>query len=51
VAMTGYGQMEDRIQSREAGFNAHLVKPVDLETLQEMLTRPERNGELQGSWR
>jgi CheY-like chemotaxis protein len=27
-AMTGYGQEEDRQRSREAGFDAHLVKPI-----------------------
>lgn len=30
VAMTGWGQDEDRKKSMEAGFDAHLVKPVDL---------------------
>ena len=29
VAMTGYGQDADRLRTREAGFAAHLVKPVD----------------------
>jgi signal transduction histidine kinase/CheY-like chemotaxis protein len=29
VAMTGYGQDEDRRKTREAGFDVHLVKPVD----------------------
>jgi len=29
IAMTGYGQDEDRQRSREAGFDYHLVKPVD----------------------
>jgi CheY-like chemotaxis protein len=29
VALTGWGQEEDRRRSREAGFDAHLVKPVD----------------------
>jgi two-component system CheB/CheR fusion protein len=29
VALTGYGQTEDRRRSREAGFDHHLVKPVD----------------------
>ena len=33
VALTGYGQEEDRRRSQEAGFNAHLVKPLDLEEL------------------
>jgi CheY-like chemotaxis protein len=34
VALTGYSQDEDRRRSQEAGFNAHLVKPADLDTLQ-----------------
>jgi CheY-like chemotaxis protein len=29
VALTGWGREEDRRRSREAGFDAHLVKPVD----------------------
>ena len=29
VALTGWGQEEDRQRSREAGFNTHMVKPVD----------------------
>jgi CheY-like chemotaxis protein len=29
VALTGYGQDADRSRSREAGFDHHLVKPVD----------------------
>jgi signal transduction histidine kinase len=33
VALTGYGQDEDRRRSREAGFNLHLVKPLDLDAL------------------
>ena len=41
VAMTGYGQNEDRQRSQEAGFNAHMVKPLDLDALQVLLARPE----------
>jgi CheY-like chemotaxis protein len=37
IAMTGYGQDEDRRRSREAGFDHHLVKPVDLEAIAELL--------------
>ncbi|MBX9583084.1 MAG: response regulator, partial [Gemmataceae bacterium] len=37
VAVTGFGQEADRQRSREAGFDHHLVKPVDPETLQELL--------------
>lgn len=40
IALTGYGSPEDRQQSRQAGFNAHLVKPVDLETLKDLLGQP-----------
>jgi CheY-like chemotaxis protein len=41
VALTGYGQEEDRRRSQEAGCNAHLVKPVALDALQTLLARPE----------
>jgi PAS domain S-box-containing protein len=34
VAVTGYGQEEDRRRSRDAGFDQHLTKPVDPEVLQ-----------------
>jgi PAS domain S-box-containing protein len=37
VAMTGYGKDEDRQRSQEAGFNAHLVKPVDLDELARLI--------------
>lgn len=37
VALTGWGQEMDRIQSREAGCNGHLVKPVNLADLEQML--------------
>jgi CheY-like chemotaxis protein len=37
VAMTGYGKDEDRRRSQEAGFNAHLVKPVDLDELARLI--------------
>jgi signal transduction histidine kinase len=37
IALTGFGSEEDRRQSRESGFNAHLVKPVELTALQALL--------------
>jgi CheY-like chemotaxis protein len=37
VALTGWGQDVDRRRSREAGFDMHLVKPVDPATLCDML--------------
>ncbi len=33
IALTGYGQREDRDEARRAGFDTHLVKPVDFEVL------------------
>ena len=40
VAVTGYGLPEDRARTRAAGFDLHLVKPVDAEDLAEVLTKP-----------
>ncbi|HEY6910198.1 MAG TPA: response regulator [Myxococcales bacterium] len=37
VALTGYGRPEDRERALAAGFDAHLVKPVDPEELNEVL--------------
>lgn len=37
IALTGYGQAEDKQRSQEAGFTAHLVKPVDLSTLGQVI--------------
>ena len=37
IAVTGYGQEADRLQSQEAGFDYHLVKPVDAQKLQEVM--------------
>jgi DNA-binding response OmpR family regulator len=37
IAVTGWGQEEDRHRSRVAGFDYHLVKPVDFTTLSELL--------------
>ena len=39
AAVTGYGQEEDRRRSQEAGFDAHLVKPVDPEVLASLLAQ------------
>jgi CheY-like chemotaxis protein len=40
VAMTGYGRDEDVARTRQAGFDHHLVKPLDLGRLEDLL----RNG-------
>jgi two-component system, sensor histidine kinase len=34
IALTGYGQAEDLVRTRAAGFDAHMVKPVDFDVLQ-----------------
>jgi CheY-like chemotaxis protein/two-component sensor histidine kinase len=39
VAVTGYGQENDRQRTREAGFDEHLVKPIELEQLDLWLQR------------
>ncbi|HEY7315814.1 MAG TPA: response regulator [Gemmataceae bacterium] len=39
VALTGYGQEEDRRRAQEAGFDEHLTKPTDLTVLQNLLTK------------
>ena len=40
VALTGWGQEEDRHRSREAGFDAHMVKPVDFDALLNLVASP-----------
>ena len=37
VAMSGYGQEDDRRRTREAGFDYHLTKPIDLDELRRII--------------
>jgi len=37
IAVTGWGQDDDRLRSHEAGFDHHMVKPVDPQALMKML--------------
>jgi two-component system CheB/CheR fusion protein len=39
VALSGYAQPEDQRQAMEAGFDAHLAKPPDLDALAQMIAR------------
>jgi CheY-like chemotaxis protein len=39
VAITGYGQDADKARARDAGFDEHLVKPVDLDRVLDVVTR------------
>jgi CheY-like chemotaxis protein len=38
IAVTGYGQDSDRRRTRAAGFQHHLVKPVDIATIEALLS-------------
>jgi two-component system CheB/CheR fusion protein len=40
VALTGWGQEEHRRRTVDAGFDQHVIKPVDLEVVAELLARP-----------
>jgi two-component system CheB/CheR fusion protein len=40
VALTGYGQEEDRRRAREAGFNQYLIKPVEPDVLYQAVASP-----------
>lgn len=42
IAISGYGQAEDRRRSLEVGFDDHLVKPVDIQTLKSILAATPR---------
>ncbi len=44
VALTGYGRPEDVARALSAGFDAHLTKPVDLETLERLMSRGAGRG-------
>jgi CheY-like chemotaxis protein len=44
VALTGYGQEEDRRRSAEAGFDQHLTKPVSFDLLTEVLRKAGEAG-------
>ena len=49
IALTGWGQDDDRAQSHEAGCNGHLTKPVRLPDLQRLLETLKSNSEPAGS--
>jgi PAS domain S-box-containing protein len=43
IAVSGYGQEQDRLRARDAGFNHHLVKPIDFDSLLSLLKNLERS--------
>jgi CheY-like chemotaxis protein len=44
IALTGYGKSEDQQRTKAAGFDDHLVKPVDAVTLNTALLRASNRG-------
>jgi PAS domain S-box-containing protein len=48
IALTGWGQESDRVHSQEAGFDQHLVKPVDPRDLMELLASLKKTAADQG---
>jgi CheY-like chemotaxis protein len=40
IALTGYGRDSDIKMAREAGFDAHMTKPCDIDELQKIMTAP-----------
>jgi CheY-like chemotaxis protein len=41
IALSGYGQEEDRQRSKEAGMDFHVTKPVDVKTIAQLIQSPE----------
>jgi DNA-binding response OmpR family regulator len=39
VALTGYGQFDDKVRALDAGFDEHLKKPVDIQALEKVLRK------------
>lgn len=48
VALSGFGQPEDKRRALEAGFNEHLTKPADVSDIEQLLTRIPRREENDG---
>ena len=48
VAITGWGQEDDRQRARDAGINHHFTKPVDFESLLDMIDREAPRPTLDG---
>jgi signal transduction histidine kinase/CheY-like chemotaxis protein len=44
IALTGYGQPEDKRRAFEAGFDLHFTKPIDLDQLHELVANPRSPG-------
>jgi CheY-like chemotaxis protein len=51
IAVTGYGQSEDRRRALEAGFDVHLTKPVESDRLEEAIAALGASGQGSGALR
>ena len=49
IALTGYGQPEDKVRTREAGFDLHLVKPVSLNEIKSAIDSFQNEDQPSGS--
>jgi CheY-like chemotaxis protein len=46
IALTGYGEQEDRRRAEQAGFDAHVTKPADPQALLALVASPEERREM-----
>ena len=51
IAITGYGGEKDRARSEVAGFDDHVIKPVDIDRLRQLLATPRKKAPIDGSRR
>jgi PAS domain S-box-containing protein len=51
IALTGWGQEGDRLKAMDAGFDRHLTKPVDPDTLELLIGTPRGNGDVRSGER
>ena len=51
VAVTGWGQEEDKRRALDAGFDRHMTKPVDPAAVEELLSRWTPGRDVEGSYR
>lgn len=49
IALSGYGEAEDCMRSRDAGFCFHLVKPVEFRTLERLLLQAVKRRQARGA--
>jgi CheY-like chemotaxis protein len=45
-ALTGWGQPDDKVRARQAGFDAHVIKPLDFSSVEEMIAKAHSDNEM-----